>query len=121
VLFRSLKNLIVALPTTDTELFCKQKYVTYRILEWSQEQYAKNSITFLPKIAQPLKPPLIPAPDVTTEDAHLAAPPPSTLTDPFGTYLTLQSATDTLSGQEELLIAQLAESYIQTEVAKLLS
>jgi hypothetical protein len=108
--FTILKQLIIAIPTTSEQLFCKQKYLTYSLLEWSQKQYQGNNLSPTTKntstfTKEPEK----------TEASHSSAQTSPSETTPLS-YLTLINHNSTLSDKADLLLSQLAEKYIQTEV-----
>jgi hypothetical protein len=117
--FTILKNMIPHLTTKEEHLFCKQKYLTYSLLEYTQALYGgqvkatplseKNPTSLLPIVQTPVEQigePLLHTSAETSENVH---------------YLTLTNNNQFLSNQTDITISQLSEYYIQKEIGKLIS
>lgn len=123
--FTLLKNLISSLKTNDEKLYCKQKYLTYALLEYTQGLYLGTaSVSTTPP--KTLAPATTPSPSTP-----LLQPPITQVLEPtIGhwsaetveqiQYLTLMN-TQTWTEKLAVAIAQVAENYIQKEIGKLIS
>jgi hypothetical protein len=117
-----LKNMIPSLKTKDEKLFCKQKYLTYALMEYSQNLYqGGTSLSSQLPSKLPMKAdPKTPASQLPGEQALVGQETLHNSADTPERYLTLINNDNTLN-RTELPIAQLTEKYIQKEIGKLIS
>jgi hypothetical protein len=110
--FNLLKSMTTTLKATDEKVFCKQKYLFYSLMEYTQSLYlGKNSTIKTPVIAVKKETPTAQLPVeqvLQSEDTHGSATTPH--------YLTLINNATTLSDKTDVLISQLTDDYIQKEV-----
>jgi hypothetical protein len=105
--FSLLQKMIHSVATEDTQLFCKQKYLLYSLLEYSQQQYQGKEMN-TPKTSPSQTTP------TTAETEHSSAQtqqPPSTQQ-----YLTLKNHNEQLTNENDLLLSNTAEKTIQKEI-----
>ena len=107
--FTLLKSMVVKIPSTDEQLFCKQKYLLYALMELSQKlalgQKVENSQQ---------------EPRTSQRNEGWAEEHGSADIQPQVAYLTLMSHNETLATTEDHALAQLAQDTIQAEIGRLL-
>ncbi|MDR2190033.1 MAG: hypothetical protein LBP53_02325 [Candidatus Peribacteria bacterium] len=119
--FSILQQLIVHIQSNNEQLFCKQKYLSYQLREWTQILY-KDSLRGVSTIPQLLSTPLLPqtpAPTLTPSlplSHGVANEVPTTGI----SYLHLINNSTNLS-ETEFPFAQLAAHYLQNELGKLIA
>lgn len=110
--FTLLQHLIAKVKTSDEKLFCKQKYLMYHLLERSQVLFTTPSLA-VREVAL-LLPQGLPSTPLSQEHAV------ASVTSGNTTYLTLLT-TNSLTTKTALLLSQLTEKYLQTEIGKLIA
>jgi hypothetical protein len=120
--FTILKNLIPSLKTDNEKMFCKQKYLTYSLLEYTQGLYLGTINAVTTQLPLPEKKPLS-TPIRPTPMEQLLEPTPShgsaTAFD-IPKYLTLTTH-QLLTSKVDMVVSQFAEASIQKEIGRLIA
>ncbi len=103
--FSLLKNTIIGIRSTNEQLFCKQKYLLYSLLELSQKAALGENF----EIRAPKSESQAPK-EVETQEHGSASNVPQT------NYLTLLNHNETISDQVDYVLSQRAEEIIQQEI-----
>lgn len=114
--FTMLKNMIPSLKSDNEKVFCKQKYLMYSLLEYTQGLYLGTVKAVSPPLI-PQQKPITPPPIIQTPIEQVLEPTHSSAeTTENVQYLTLINLNQSLTDKVDVLISQLAEIYIQKEI-----